>query len=421
MFELYYVKPDTVDKIRSCWISGAIEDYLGWLRERKYSYKTVSRRIPILVRFGEFAQKNGATNLEDLPLYIEKFVTKWVKDRGVGRSPKRRLAIAKEVSGLIQQMLRCVLEDFVPRGRKQKPENPFGEDAPDFFNFLRQEKGLRAASIKHYSHYLRQFDRYLRSIQLDRIQDLSPPVLSGFVIHQSKHLRRNSIRDSCGVLRVFLRYLYRRRIIARDLSSAVENPHCYQQSKVPRSISWEQVRQMLEKVDRRTPVGKRDYAFLLLLVTYGLRARELASLTLDDIDWRNERLQITGRKAGHCTVYPLSSLVGQAILDYLKTGRPQSKYRQLFLRGPAPCEPLTAAAISGRTSLYLHRAGIQVPRAGSHTLRHTCVQRLVDAELSLKVIGDYVGHRSPSSTQIYSKVALEALREVACGDGEEVL
>ncbi len=87
----------------------------------------------------------------------------------------------------------------------------------------------------------------------------------------------------------------------------------------------------------------------------------------------------------------------------------------------APIIPLTYSAISGRASHYLHKAGIPVSRPGSHTLRHTCVQRLVDAGFSLKIIGDYVGHRSPSSTQIYSKVAVEALREVACGDGEEVL
>jgi integrase len=83
--------------------------------------------------------------------------------------------------------------------------------------------------------------------------------------------------------------------------------------------------------------------------------------------------------------------------------------------------PLTGSAISGRASHYLHKAGIPVARPGSHTLRHTCVQRLVDAQFSLKVIGDYVGHGTPRSTEIYAKVDIEALREVACGDGEEIL
>jgi integrase len=178
---------------------------------------------------------------------------------------------------------------------------------------------------------------------------------------------------------------------------------------------------MLETVERRSPVGKRDYAVLLLLVTYGLRAREVAALTLDDIDWHRERLRIPERKAGHSTAFPLSTVVGDALVDYLRHGRPQTQDRRVFFRVVAPPVPLTFSAISGRASHYLRRAGIDVRRAGSHTLRHTCVQRLVDADFSLKTIGDYIGHRSPSSTEIYSKVALEKLRQVALGNGEEVV
>jgi integrase len=178
---------------------------------------------------------------------------------------------------------------------------------------------------------------------------------------------------------------------------------------------------MLETADRRKPVGKRDYAILLLLVTYGLRAREVAALTLDDIDWRNERLKVLERKADHSTTYPLSSVVGDAILDYLSKGRPETSDRHVFFRAIAPYAPLTFSAVSACASRYLRKAGIAVSRPGSHTLRHTCVQRLVDAQFSLKMIGDYVGHRSAASTEIYAKVDIETLREVALGNGEEVL
>jgi site-specific recombinase XerD len=109
------------------------------------------------------------------------------------------------------------------------------------------------------------------------------------------------------------------------------------------------------------------------------------------------------------------------LLDYLQHGRPKTTERRIFLRVLAPLGPFTQSAISGRVAYYLHRAGIQVPRAGSHTLRHTCVQRLVDGDFPFKVIGDYVGHRTPESTEIYAKVAVEALREVALGDGEKIL
>jgi hypothetical protein len=178
---------------------------------------------------------------------------------------------------------------------------------------------------------------------------------------------------------------------------------------------------MLEGVDRRTVVGRRDYAILLLLVTYGLRAREVAALTLDNLDWRHERLRVPERKAGHSTAYPLSPIVGAAILAYLQDGRPSTTDRHVFFRVVAPLTPITFNVVGCLAARHLRQAGVSAPRLGSHTLRHTCVQRLVDAGVSLKVIGDYVGHRQPSSTQIYSKVSIEALRAVACGPGEEVL
>lgn len=115
-------------------------------------------------------------------------------------------------------------------------------------------------------------------------------------------------------------------------------------------------------------------SFVLLATMLGL-----VGPTLDDIDWRNDRLRIPERKAGHSTAYPLSTVVGEAILDYLKNGRPETQERRIFFRSVAPRVPIGEAAIAARASHYLRKAGIDVPRGGSHTLRHTCVQRLVDA------------------------------------------
>jgi site-specific recombinase XerD len=210
-------------------------------------------------------------------------------------------------------------------------------------------------------------------------------------------------------------------VIAKDLSSLVEFPQSYRHAGVPRSISWEQVERVLAGIDRRSASGKRDYAMLLLLATYGLRAAEVASLTLDDIDWRYERLKIRERKAGNTTTYPLSAVVGAAIVDYLKNGRPATTCREVFMRSCAPLTPIGSAAVVSRAAHFIRKAGISVPRTGSHVLRHSCVQRLLNAHFSLKHIGDYVGHRSASSTQIYAKIAVQQLREVALGDGEDVL
>jgi len=421
MLEQYYVKPGTVDRVHDSWIAEAVEKYVEWLAARGYRRFSVLSRVPILVRFGEFASDAGATNWDQLPAQVEPFVAEWVVQRAPARATAvRRKEIAKEIRGPIEQMLRLVVAGYVGSGRPHKPENPFQMDAPRFFEYLREEKGLRDSTVWQYRHHLRRFAAYLERNGLD-VAHISPAVLGAFVAECGHRVDWSGLRNCCGELRVLLRYLHREGVLPKDLSGVVEPPQAFRLSGIPRSISWEDVQRVLECVDRRTPLGKRDYAILLLLVTYGLRGHEVATLTLDDIDWRNERLRIPERKAGHSTAYPLSSVVGEAMIDYLQHGRPQTKYRRVFLRSMAPVVPIASAAVCACAGRYLRKAGVQVPRPGSHTLRHTCVQRLVEGEFSLKTIGDYVGHRSPSSTQIYSRVAIEALRRVAMGNGEEVL
>jgi integrase/recombinase XerD len=422
MLERIFIRPDTVDRIRSSWIGGAIEQYVTWLTERKYASRTICRRVPILMRFGTFAWDRGARKWDELPGIVDDFVTVWLAAHcGPRHTQPARDKIAKDARIPVEQMIRLVVSDFRGRGRPHRPPHPFLEVAPGFFPYLLEERGLRQNSLKLYGHHLRQFAAYLEKVGLHDLRDLSPPALSGFAIDLSRHVIWASVRNACGILHVFLRYLHREQILPKDLSSAVEAPQTYRLAKIPRAITWEEVRRLLETIERRTPSGRRDYAIVLLLVTYGLRAREVAALTLDDVDWRNDRLRVPERKAGHSTAYPLSPVVGQAIVDYLQNGRPQTTERHIFFRAVAPQRPITEATVSSRAAHYLHKIGISVPRAGSHTLRHTCVQRLVDAEFDLKVIGDYVGHSSPASTEIYTKVAVEALREVACGDGEEIL
>jgi site-specific recombinase XerD len=352
---------------------------------------------------------------------VDAFVELWTEQHGMScKTAVAKKKVTSTARNPIEQMLRLAVPGFHGRPRARWARAPFEGRAGRFFEHLTEERGLRPASILHYKNHLGPFEAYLDGIGCHEVAAISAPILGGFVT-ESSHLCPTSVRDRCGVLRVFLRYLHREGLIARDLSPCVEMPRSYRLSSVPRSIAWDDVRRMLEAVDHRTVAGRRDYAILILLVTYGLRGREVAAMTLDDIDWKHERIRVPERKAGHCTGYPLSTTVGAALLDYLQHGRPKTADRRVFVRVLAPQEPLTTNAISSRVAYYLRRAGINVPRAGSHTLRHTCVQRLVDAHFPFKVIGDYVGHRTPDSTDIYAKVAVEALREVALGDGEKIL
>jgi integrase/recombinase XerD len=421
MLEHLFVRQETLDRLRSSWMGPAIEQYAVWLCQRGYRVGTLATRVSMLRQFGAFAQTHGAKGYEELPAHLERFLQFWIHRRRLHRASYSPVRVARHASVVIEQMLRVVVPGFIGRVRRQAIREPFADRAPGFSTYLRHERGLRDTTLGSYDEHLRAFAAYLTDLGREDLKELSSSVVSGFLTDRSGGLSRSTVRSRCGVLRVFLRYLHRERLIARDLSLIVEAAPCYRLAHLPRSITAEDVRKVLDSIDRRAVLGRRDYAILFLLVTYGLRAREVAALTLDDIEWRHDRLRIRARKAGHSTAYPLSPRVGTAILEYLKAGRPPTPLRQMFFHVTAPCIPITQGAVSSRAAHYLRQAGIVGPRLGSHTFRHSCVQRLVEAGWSLKPIGDYVGHASPASTEIYSKVAVETLREVAIGPGEEVL
>jgi site-specific recombinase XerD len=415
----YFVRPTTVDRIRASWIGKGIERYVVWLTEQHYAARNVSFRVPVLVRFGEFARTSGANKLDDLPAYVEPFIEDWLNRRKREYSESQCSVAARELRNPIWQLLRLVLPNLGSDTRIAP--DPFTDVAPGFFDFLRRERGLRETTIVQYRHYLRRLQDHLQKIGQSLLPDLPPIAISGLITESGQTLDKRSVHSLCSILKVFFRYLYRVGLMTRDLSKAIESPRRYRLSNLPRSITWSEVEQMLLKIDRRSAIGKRDYAILLLLVTYGLRSHEIGALTLDDIDWKRDRLDIRGRKAGHSTAYPLAPTVGEALLDYLKQARPQTTSRAVFIGAYAPYTPLSRVAVSMRAKCHLRKAGISVSRPGSHTLRHTCVQHLVDSGFSLKTIGDFVGHRTPDATKIYAKVNVEALRQVALGNGEEVL
>lgn len=320
MLNRYFIRPTTVDRIRASWIGDPIERYVAWLCEQSYAARNVFVRVPILLRFGEFAQGTGASSWEELPAHVESFVEDWLTRQGREYSPPQRQAAARGIRNPIQQLIRLIL----PHYAENKPclPNPFADAVPGFFGFLRKERGLREATLVQYRHYLQRLQDYLHRVGRPLLPDLPLTTVSAFITDSGATIDKRSVQSLCSILKVFFRYLYRVGLMTRDVGKAIESPRRYSFSNLPRSITWSEVERMLQKVDRRSPVGKRDYAILLLLVTYGLRAREVGALTLDDIDWKRDHLHIRGRKAGHSTAYPLASPVGEALLDYLKQGRP---------------------------------------------------------------------------------------------------
>lgn len=235
MFEEYFIKPATIDRLRGSWIAAEIEAYLEWLVTQGYRPKTIWRRVLIVFAFGEFARDQGAGAVGNLPDHVDAFVAERVASHA--KRTRSNRPMAKEVRGPVTQMLSVVLADFEGAGRRPVPQ-PFVEAVPGFFDYLVEERGLSSASVRHYRHHLRSFEAYLASIGVCCLSELGPPVLSAFMVERSRAgLAKSTVRDTAGVVRVFLRYAHREGVVGTDLSEAVEWPQLYRLSSIPRSIS----------------------------------------------------------------------------------------------------------------------------------------------------------------------------------------
>jgi len=234
-----------------------------------------------------------------------------------------------------------------------------------------------------------------------------------FVRHQAARLHRKRAKLMTTALRSFLRYARYCGELDVDLAAAVPVVPNWSMTTVPRAIAPDQVRQLLASIDRRSGTGRRDYAIVLLLARLGLRSGEVASLTLDDVDWKAGQLTVHG-KSGRRNELPLPAEVGEAIAAYLQDGRPHSASRFVFLRAKAPVRGFRGA--SGIGSIVRHslqRGGVDTPTMGAHQFRHGLATEMLRQGASLDEIGDVLGHRHPQTTSIYTKVDIEALRGLA--------
>jgi site-specific recombinase XerD len=374
-------------------------------------------RVQTAVRFDRFVTAQGIRSFEDLPDQIGPFVREWRRTRGGSPcSPSHARWLAVGPRTFIEQLLRLAVPGFA--GRPTRQPWPLCDLVPGFHEHLQEERGLRAATLVRYEHHLRVFERFLRTEGITDLSRLTPAILTRFLLESTARILPPGRQGRAGALRVLLRYLHRQRILASDLSRAIPRGRTYRHASIPRAIPWSEVERVLAGVDRRSATGKRDYATFMLLATYGLRSQEVAMLELSAIDWAASRFHVLGRKAGNSTTYPLSTAVGEAIIDYLRNARPPCPDRHVFLTLVAPYRPMAHWTVSQRATVHLRRAGVKVRRPGSHTFRHSCVQHLVEADVPFKQIGDYVGHRSEDATQIYAKVAMHKLRALTLGEEE---
>jgi site-specific recombinase XerD len=290
---------------------------------------------------------------------------------------------------------------------------PIDRCAESYELYLREARALARATIVNYVPFIREFLRHRFGDGPVMLSRLCAGDVVRFVQRQAPRLHRKRAKLMTSALRSFLSYSRYCGEVVVDLAAAVPIVPNWSMTSIPRAIAPDQVRQLLASIDRRTPIGRRDYAILLLLSRLGLRSGEVASLKLDDIDWSVGQLTVCG-KSGHRSGLPLPPEVGKAIAAYLQHGRPHSTSRCVFLRAKAPVRGFQGA--SGVGSIVRHalqRAGVDAPTTGTHQFRHGLATEMLRKGASLGEIGDVLGHRHLQTTKIYAKVDIVALRTLA--------
>jgi integrase/recombinase XerD len=291
--------------------------------------------------------------------------------------------------------------------------SPYAKKIKAFADYMEQERGLSPATIRGRCWFVPRFlnrlgaaDGSLREVTPHRIDMALQEMLS------SGNYARISIQGWANALRAFFRYAEARGWCRKGLAASIRGPRVFAQTSLPLGPSWDEVRRLLAMTegDRRGDIRSR--AILMLLAIYGLRAGEVNHLRLEDFDWERELFTVASSKTRRSRTYPLTRSVGDAILRYLQEVRPRSSHRALFLTLHPPFRPLHQSPwdLVGKR---LRSINASLPHHGPHALRHACAARLLAQGLSLKEIGDHLGHVDPDTTRIYAKVDLVGLRQVA--------
>jgi site-specific recombinase XerD len=328
------------------------------------------------------------------------------------RSTKQRLW--KGDRAALKRLLSVLRETGTIASAMQPPLTPHEQIFEAFSHYLREERGLAPISIVHHLPFIRLFLHEVCPGGANDLVGISQREVTHYIERHARDQSASSGKSMCWALRSFLRYLHYKGLNPHPLAGCVPSIRRWKLASLPTYLSAVQVQTVLDGCDRATPLGRRDYAILMMLAKLGMRASEVATLTLDDIDWRSGEMLIRskGRQRGRM---PIPAAVGAAVVAYLRDGSPKSSCRRLFLRTLAPHVGFASGcAITMIAKTAFDRAGIHgYARQGAHLFRHSLATELLRSGATLSQIGQLLRHESHDTTRIYAKVDIEALRTLS--------
>lgn len=376
-----------------------VEGFVVWLRDQGYARLPIRRRVRVLPRIEQMLRTRGVRRLEEL------------EERALlGLTPKDSqddIYLSASVRSLVRY---CIARGMLA----PSVASPVQQLVAGYAEHLDRVRGF---AVSTRTDHAATASEMLRFVEFDGdpspLRAIEPHTLEALLRVLGARLSRDSLQHTVAHLRSFLRFLASRGLVRPGLDAQIDTPRVYRGERLPRALPWESVRTLLASIDRSTGMGKRDYAMLLLIATYGLRTSEVVALRLDDIQWRQERFLVPRPKIDAPLVLPLRMEVAAALLDYLRNARPDLPHRQVFLRVRGPSGPLGPTAVTEIFHGVVRRGGLDIPYRGAHCLRHSLAVHLLRQGASLLSIRELLGHRSTESTCVYLRLHVEDLRDVA--------
>ena len=380
--------------------------FLEEMRARGYGLRALRIVNPILFAVAERVNIRRRGPITESQ--ILRAAQDWTKKRSsVGSTSETRNTATKRFIYVAKNWFR-----FLSKWQDSDRNPHFKPELDSFLKELRDNKGYADETLSTRESALNLFFEWLGK-QGTSLKEVSPQTLAAyFVQNKARTWKESTIKAYVQSLRAFFRYASQREWCVHGLAETIQSPRLYSMAGLPEGPSWEQVQRLIANLNTEHPNHIRARAIILLLAVYGLRIGEVCKLTLDDVNWTEEKIRVRRMKNKRIQDFPLTAEVGNAILKYLCKVRPKCSSRFLFLTLHQPHRPMAARSASTCIGLHIRALGCDLPRYGPHCLRHACATHLLDEGFSLKEIGDQLGHRSSRSAQIYAKVERRKLKQV---------
>ena len=403
MINKVYSSAKLITRLRSGPLGEHIDGFAETLYKEGYSLHVLKGKFQIVVMLGSWLSQQQI----DIAAIDEQCIAEFLDHCS------RRRQLGNLYTGTLDQLLTYLRKKGVLPAAVHVDVDTRQPIERNFSDYLAYERGLSAPVIKYQLLIARRFltERFGNS-SFDCSRLCAADVTQFTLRHVNTHKLR-SAQTMLLALRGFLRYLHMQGETPNDLTGCIFRVTNWRLAGLPKFLEPRQVEQLLKSVDQTARSGLRDYAILLLLARLGLRGGEVIKMELEDIDWDAGTITVRGKSGCHNRL-PIPQDVGEAIVKYLRYGRPKFSSRKVFIRASAPYHRLlSSSAITSIVKKHLKKAGLHSAKKGAHVLRHSLATRMIRGGNTLDEIGDILGHQFHSSTEIYAKVAITALRALA--------